>query len=122
MKPRKPIIRKAPLKRSAKPIARTPLKRSMKKISKKSATQILRDKRYSPLAKKFKEENQECMARISPYCSGVTSDVHHPFGTIGELYFNVEDFIAVCRFCHDYIGSHHQEAVDKGLCGSRTNK
>lgn len=87
-------------------------------LSKKRAAQY---RLYYPLAKKFREENPECAAGLEG-CAGMTSEVHHKIGRMGDNLLKVETFLAVCSNCHHKIESSPAMAREKGFSGSRLNK
>lgn len=87
---------------------------------------------YSPIAKKFKEENPFCEARLDG-CGFHTDDVHHKMGKVGyadqealskniTLMIDVRYFLPVCRGCHNYIEDHPEESYKKGFSLKRNRK
>lgn len=84
----------------------------IKKVSDKHKVELAV---YSKLAKKFKEENPLCQAKLKN-CQKITSDVHHKSGR-GNNLNNVETWMPICRNCHTHLHSSMsaQEARDKGL-------
>lgn len=89
------------------------------KVNKISEKQKGRIAEYNKLAEKFKKENPECQIKANEYCTGITDDVHHPEGKIGNKLFEVEKFKATCRSCHTYIHDHSKESEEKGWTKSR---
>lgn len=95
------------LKRSGKPLKRTWLKRV-------SAKKRKVDSAYNPRAKEWKEEHPECKALISPYCTGVTDDVHH-MNKRGIHILDESTWLPTCRQCHNFIHDNPGIARAKGL-------
>lgn len=89
-------------------------------IAKKSETQKERDKRYYPIRNKFIKERSLCMIKVDG-CTKKATDVHHPEGKIGELYFDDSKFIAACRNCHRWAEEHPTAAKELGVSADRLN-
>lgn len=87
----------------------------MRKLSKKRERQY-RD--YSKVRKEFLLENPYCAARI-PGCMIEATEVHHKKGKIEGLLVDTDNFLAVCRSCHNYIEGHPNEAKEMGFSKSR---
>lgn len=52
-------------------------------------------------------------------CTGHTTDCHHQEGREGDKLLNEENWLPVCRPCHNYITEHSNEAIEKGLSERR---
>jgi hypothetical protein len=42
-------------------------------------------------------------------------DIHHKMGTLGELYFDVKYFLAVCRTHHSFLHANVTWAKENGF-------
>lgn len=91
----------------------------IKKVSDKRKEQ---NKEYKILADEFKKEHPICEIKANEYCTGQTTDVHHPAGRIGTNYLDVTKWKGACRSCHQYVHDHPKEAIDKGWSESRLAK
>lgn len=106
-------------------LKRTPIKVNkdyrIPQVSKKQSKAI---REYSPIAKKFKEDNPLCVVNVNG-CTRKTNDVHHKMGKVGyanieaikrgiKLLVDVRYFLPVCRNCHTYIESNSGWAYEKG--------
>ena len=84
------------------------------KIKPHSTKGAKEDRLYNQLAKKFKEENHFCKAKL-PGCTVYTTDVHHKKGR-GIWLLIVKFFFPCCRNCHDKINVMPiEEAIEKGF-------
>ena len=101
--------------RPKKPITKKPYT-----IRKRSVKGQKEDREYSKIAKKFKEENPYCKARLEG-CTGLTTDVHHRRGR-GKYYLDVSTFIPLCRSCHTKIELNPEFAKSSGFSFSRLTK
>lgn len=99
MKQRKPLLRKAPMKRGG-ALKRSPLRR----VSKDKA---LCNSRYHREKAKRIKENPICVVCQSRWAK----DGHHPDGQQGEKIMN---FILVCRPCHQKIEDNKKWAREEG--------
>jgi hypothetical protein len=90
-----------------------------KKIAARSSKKIKQDALYSPLRRKFLEENPTCQARIQGKCTRIATQVHHKAGRIGSLYLDVSKWLAICHECHTWITEFSKEAIEMGLSESR---
>lgn len=100
--------------KTPKPLKRTELKRSDKPINKRSAKRQKQENEYNKRVKKWKIENPSCMAQLKN-CTGYTVDCHHQNGRAGDELMNEENWLPVCRNCHDFITEHSNVAIAKGL-------
>ena len=90
-----------------------------KKIAARSPKKIKQDALYSSLRRKFLEENPMCQAHLPGLCLGQASEIHHRAGKIGSLYCDINNFLAICRPCHNYITIYSKEAIELGLSEKR---
>ena len=74
---------------------------------------------YKPIRKKFLEENQICQARVK--CNGAEAvEVHHRAGKgTKKLWLDTENFLAICRECHQWEVTHSEEAKELGISKRR---
>lgn len=87
------------MKRS-KPLKRTPLRR----VSKRRAKAL---KAYTPLRRGFLAAHPFCqVCHYRNRNSAKATDVHHMNGRHNERLNATEDWLAVCRCCHDHIHAH----------------
>lgn len=93
-------------------------KQPRKTISKVSPKREEINKEYFKLVDQFKKDEPLCKAKVNELCTEKTDDPHHSLGR-GKYLLDVTTWIPVCRSCHIWIGDHHQEATEKGLCFSR---
>lgn len=89
-------------------------------IAKKSENQKERDKRYKPIRDRFILAHPKCMI-IRDDCTIRATEVHHPEGKIGELYFDDSIFVAACHRCHRWAEEHPTEAKLLGFSRDRLN-
>src|SRR5436309_2719919 len=73
-----------------------------------------RKARYERKARAFKRAHPTCQV-----CGAPTQDVHHKAGRRGDRLLDDTKFLATCRPCHDWITTHHKEAVRLGYSLSR---
>jgi hypothetical protein len=76
--------------------------------------------KYSKLREAFLVVKPFCEAKIS-HCTGISTDVHHKSGRIGENYLKVGTWLAVCRNCHKFIEENPEEAKELGFSTNRLN-
>jgi hypothetical protein len=101
---RSPLKRKTPLKRGNKPMKRSPLR----PMSKKRQNAL---KEYGEVRKRYLEEHPVCeVCGMKP-----PAEIHHIHnrGTGGAL-SDTENFLAVCRYCHEQIHAKPQWSRDHG--------
>jgi hypothetical protein len=79
------------------------------RIKLKSDKQKALDKAYSLMREEFMNKNSLCKVSVSPQCSKFATDIHHIEGrgiqTLTQL-----TWIPTCRFCHNWIHEHPEEA------------
>ena len=92
--------------------------KSISPVSKKRQGEM--DK-YSLLRDAFITAKPRCEAKLVG-CTGLSSDVHHSKGRVGDNYLNIGTWIALCRSCHSYVETHPEEAKELGLSKSRLNE
>jgi hypothetical protein len=100
------------IKAAAKP--RQAMKRGttrIKPITKKTAK---RNRDYNKLAAIFLMEHPTCAC-----CGGRSEQVHHKAGRGVEVFWKF--WMAVCRFCHEWIESNRELAYARGWLLSRHN-
>ncbi len=73
---------------------------------------------YGHLRNAFMERHPYCQARI-PGCKIEATEIHHKAGRSGQALIDEENFLAVCRSCHDYIEGHPKEAKERGFSENR---
>lgn len=100
-----------------KPVKKAP-RPAIKKVSKERAKQ---NRKYTPIKKKFLADNPTCEARLDG-CTGQSTDLHHAAGRSGKQLLKVDDFIALCRNCHDKMEILDKEARAAGLKKTRLGK
>lgn len=84
-----------------------------------STKRKVEQKQYSIERYIFLTENEICQAGIKYVCTGASTDVHHMKGREGDLYLDKDNWLAVCRSCHQYIELHPKEAKERGFSKSR---
>lgn len=88
---------------------RTPLR----KVSRQRAG---RNALYTKLRIEFLEANKVCkLSGALPYCEFWACDVHHKDGREGKLLTDVENFIGLCRPCHDWVHQNPNLARERGV-------
>lgn len=117
MKPRKPIKR-------GKPPKRTPLKRSQNPINKRSKKQSELYEQRRPFVEQILSKYPSCQAcpifakhdgKVT-YIQRKSSDVHEIVRrSQGGSILDESNVLAVCRACHNRIGNFPQLAFDLGL-------
>ena len=98
-------MKRSPLKLSKVAIRRTPLKRRSRKTAR-----LYREVRV-PLVRMLIEEHPTCQR-----CSMARSnDVHEliPRGRGGSI-LDLENLVAICRTCHDFVHGHPIQATNEG--------
>lgn len=84
----------------------------IKKISEKQKSVI---SEYTKVRRAFLEKNPLCKARLSD-CTYIATDVHHLAGkTNREKYLNVENFMPLCRNCHQEIENGGSWVYERGF-------
>ena len=92
-----------------------------KSIAPRSPKRQKQESKYNREARPFKEDNPHCKAGIPGKCTGMTTDVHHMAGRVGEMLLYQPYWLPVCRACHDWIEAHPIEAKELGYSMSKTN-
>lgn len=77
---------------------------------------------YSVERVKFLEEHEFCEASIRYICTHMSSEIHHKKGRTGDLYLDKDNWLAVCRACHEWIELNPQKAKELGYSKSRLEK
>ena len=111
-KPRKPLQRRTPLK--AKQPWRPERKPLRKRSKKMSAIYVERRKLVSDIL----STRSACEARWDAGCQHTSVDVHEilPRSQGGRIIGGEPDeYLAVCRWCHDQIETHPNEAHERGF-------
>lgn len=78
-----------------------------------------RMQKYQRIRKEFLKEHKTCEFEG---CKKDSKDVHHKAGRTGDLLFDTDLFMAVCRGHHLFIESHPVFAKEKGYSVSRHSK
>ena len=76
---------------------------------------------YSKLREAFLVVKPRCEAKLVG-CTGISTDVHHKAGRVGDNYLKVGTWLAVCRSCHRFIEDNPEAAKELGLSESRLNQ
>lgn len=92
--------------------------KSISPVSKKRQGEM--DK-YSLLRDAFITAKPRCEAKLVG-CTGISTDVHHKAGRVGDNYLKVGTWLAVCRNCHGWIETNPEAAKELGLSESRLNQ
>lgn len=95
------------------PKQRTPVKKISDKRKKEMSV-------YDKRRLAFLALNKWCQANL-PGCTGISSDVHHMEGRIGDNYLNISKWKALCRNCHKFVEENPEKAKELGLSKSRLN-
>jgi len=91
--------------------------KSISPVSKKRQGEM--DK-YALLRDAFITAKPRCEAKLVG-CTGISTDVHHKAGRVGENYLKVGTWLSVCRNCHSWIEQNPLEAKELGFSESRLN-
>jgi len=73
---------------------------------------------YLKLRLEFLNEHQLCQVKL-PGCKIYASDVHHAQGRTGNLLVDVDNFVAICRPCHDYVELNPLWSKENGFSKNR---
>lgn len=76
---------------------------------------------YSKLREAFLVVKPRCEAKLVG-CTGVSTDVHHKAGRVGDNYLKIGTWLSVCRSCHSWIETNSLEAKELGFSESRLNE
>jgi len=88
-------------------LRRTPIRRRSKKESE-------RLRRYDRARAIVMETAEGMCEAATPRCVGPAGQVHHRQGRDGDLVDDLDNLLAVCYACHDYIHSHPHESYERG--------
>lgn len=88
----------------------------MRKVSKKMSSKL---REYSQLRKAFLFWRSDCEVKG---CNNLASEIHHQKGKLGELLFDYQYFLPVCRNCHIKIENNRAWAMEKGYSLDRLKK
>lgn len=84
------------------------------KLNLVSTKQAARLKEYMKLRNQFLEINDRCER-----CGGDATEVHHAAGRVGDNLIDTDNFVAVCRPCHQWIETHPTESKEQGYSRNR---
>ncbi|MFO0453025.1 MAG: hypothetical protein ACK52I_30930 [Pseudomonadota bacterium] len=73
---------------------------------------------YARLRDAFITAKPRCEAKLVG-CTGISTDIHHKSGRVGENYLKIGTWLAVCRTCHKFIEENPKEAKELGFSNSR---
>jgi hypothetical protein len=76
---------------------------------------------YSRLRDAFLTAKPRCEAKLVG-CTGVSTEIHHKAGRVGDKYLRIGTWLAVCRNCHTWIEINPAEAKELGFSESRLNE
>jgi len=76
--------------------------------------------KYALLRELFIKTKPNCQAKLVG-CTGVSTDVHHKAGRVGDNYLKMSTWLSVCRSCHSWIENNPAEAKELGFSESRLN-
>lgn len=89
-------------------------RRYIRQVSKARASRL---KIYAAVRTAFLRHHPRCEALV--ICKAARSpkatDIHHTRGRVGTLLTDERFFVAVCRQCHEWIGSNPAAARARGL-------
>ena len=106
---------------STQPMKYKPLKRTkFPKIV--SLKRKIEQKEYGVERLLFLVDRSKCEANIRFVCTHDSTEVHHMAGRTGDLYLDKDNWLPVCRACHQYIELHPKEAKENGWSRSRLDK
>lgn len=92
-----------------------------KPINKVGAKMKERLRLYYKVRETYLDGNIGCEAKLGG-CNGTATDIHHKCGRTGDLLFDMDYFLAVCRPCHNWIEENPKEAKKRGLSFDRLDK
>lgn len=112
------------------PGAKVSPEKKPRRLRQKSSNQRRREARYMVVRNLYLRNHPHCevcvkMATLldcSSYTILPSREVHHRKGKIGELFFDVKFFLAVCRGHHDAIGREPAWAKRHGFIVDRYGK
>jgi len=76
---------------------------------------------YARLRDAFLTAKPRCEAKLVG-CTGVSTEIHHKAGRVGDKYLRIGTWLAVCRNCHTWIEINPAEAKELGFSESRLNE
>ena len=76
---------------------------------------------YARLRDAFITAKPRCEAKLVG-CTGVSTEIHHKAGRVGDKYLRIGTWLAVCRNCHTWIEINPDAAKELGLSESRLNE
>ena len=76
---------------------------------------------YSKLRDAFLVAKPRCEAKLTG-CTGVSTEIHHKAGRVGDKYLRIGTWLAVCRNCHTWIEINPTAAKELGFSESRLNE
>lgn len=95
--------------------------RPVKRIKSVSGNQVLMNRLYLRERANFMLKHEVCQCGI-PGCTIKSTDIHHKAGRVGKNLYDPENFLAVCRNCHNYIEMNPLWAKETGYSLSRIKK
>lgn len=90
------------------------LKKTYRTINIQSKQKASQNGKYYRKRKKWLPENMECKAKLVG-CTGITTEVHHMQGRLGDLLLDISKWLPVCHNCHQFITENSLEAIQLGL-------
>jgi hypothetical protein len=93
---------------------------SKKPLAPRSAKRAKQEREYNSKRKIFMLAHPMCQANISGLCTSQSTDIHHIKGRSNELLLEVNEWMSVCRACHQWIEMHPKEATELGFRKSKT--
>lgn len=85
-------------------------------IAKQSPKRKEEDKEYNKARKDYLAKNVGCEAHVATGCTGLSCEIHHKSRRSSkDDRINPENFLAVCRPCHLWLGAHPKQAMELGL-------
>jgi hypothetical protein len=92
--------------------------KSISPVSKKRQVEM---DQYSRLRDAFLTAKPRCEAKLVG-CTGVSTEIHHKAGRVGDKYLRIGTWLAVCRNCHTWIEINPDAAKELGFSESRLNE
>lgn len=93
-----------------------PEKKKTTPIAKRSTKRAKQEREYSEKRKEYLKAKPICEVYN---CNNASTDIHHPGGRIGTKLNDINNFLAVCRVCHNYIELNPAWAKEHGYSESR---
>lgn len=97
--------KKEPVKKVRKPIAKMSKKLSAKRVT------------YRKLRLEFLEKPENMFCAVYPHLRA--TQIHHPFGRLGDHLNATEEWIAVSQEGHEWIHANVALAMERGFSASR---